>query len=111
MKLRSLTSLSGLSMGGPSGRPVEWDALRSQLKPCVCGAPSGELAFRCAQLCSAAWVYCSRCGLGTPAHPAYESLWPKDQEPLLWARDGETGTGDARPKAIAKWNAYVESKK
>ncbi len=74
---------------------AEWDALRAQLSPCVCGAPNSKLQFQCAQLGSMSYVWCNECALGTPARPG---TGPGP----VWL-DG----GDARPLAIAKWNEFV----
>jgi hypothetical protein len=85
---------------------AEWDTLRAQLHPCECGATNTDLHFQCAQFCSAAWVWCSKCGFGTPAR--HEEAWPNGK-PLLW-RSVEHG-GDARPLAVAAWNDLMDARR
>lgn len=84
----------------------EWDALRAQLHPCECGATSESLHFQCAQLGSAAWVWCERCHFGAPAR--HDEAWP-DGEPLLW-RSVDSG-GDARPLAVTAWNELMDTRR
>jgi len=77
----------------PPPPPDEWDVIRAQLKPCPkCGAPSDDLLFKCAQVCTIARVYCGKCGFGI----GY------DGGPMLIVYAGDR---DARPAAVEKWNA------